>query len=119
MNPLETEAVKKPLQHIGEWEDFVLQHYPEPTGPAAGQENTADRKPAVGYAPDKKEAEFRNYEADARPTVREFYRLNHTYQTHEFALAKRKEYLGLNRMKMGVWEAAEDLTQLVDDSDPD
>jgi len=96
MNPLETEAVKNPLQHIGEWEEFVVQHYPEPTGPAdAG-------KPAVGYAPEKKETEFRNYEADARPTVREFYRLNHTYQTYEFGQAKRKEYLGLNRMTMGV-----------------
>jgi len=113
MNPLETEAVKNPLQHIGEWEEFVVQHYPEPTGPA----DTG--KPAVGYAPEKKETEFRNYEADARPTVREFYRLNHTYQTYEFGQAKRKEYLGLNRMTMGVWEAAEYLNQLVDDSDPD
>jgi len=116
MNPLETEAVKNPLQHIGEWEEFVVQHYPEPNGPAATAE---PRKPAVGHAPEKKETEFRNYEADARPTVREFYRLNHTFQTYEFGQAKRKEYLGLNRMTMGVWEAAEYLNQLIDDSDPD
>ncbi|MEN9776437.1 MAG: hypothetical protein RJB04_192, partial [Verrucomicrobiota bacterium] len=86
MNPLETEAVKNPLQHIGEWEEFVVQHYPEPNGPAATAE---PRKPAVGHAPEKKETEFRNYEADARPTVREFYRLNHTFQTYEFGQAKR------------------------------
>ena len=116
MNPLETEAVKNPLQHIGEWEEFVVQHYPEPNGPAATAE---PRKPAVGHAPEKKETEFRNYEADARPTVREFYRLNHTFQTYEFGQAKRKEYLGLNRMNMSVWEAAEYLNQLIDDSDPD
>jgi inositol oxygenase len=75
--------------------------------------------PAVGYAPDKQKQEFRNYEANARATVREFYRLNHSNQTYDFAQAKRKEFLGLNRMEMGVWEAAEYLNQLVDDSDPD
>ena len=31
----------------------------------------------------------------------------------------RKEFLGLNRMQMGIWEAAEYLNKLVDDSDPD
>ena len=113
MNPSQSDAVNKPLKSLDEWEDFVVQHYPEPNGPAA------ERKPAVGYSPDKKETEFRNYEADARPTVREFYRLNHTFQTHDFVKAKRKEFLGLNRMTMGVWEAAEYLNQLVDDSDPD
>jgi inositol oxygenase len=51
--------------------------------------------------------------------VREFYRLNHLHQTYEFGLAKRREFLGLNRMSMGVWEAAEYLNNLVDDSDPD
>ncbi|MFM8360741.1 MAG: inositol oxygenase family protein, partial [Verrucomicrobiota bacterium] len=108
---------RNPLQSLDEWEDFMKERYPEPA-PAAGSE-AATRQPAVGYAPDKKQAEFRNYEAEARPTVREFYRLNHTFQTHEFAQAKRKEFLGLNRMKMGIWEAAEYLNQLVDDSDPD
>src|SRR4029453_16860439 len=74
---------------------------------------------AGGGAPGKKKEQFRKYEANARPTVREFYRLNHTYQTYDFAQAKRKEFLGLNRMNMGIWEAAEYLNQLVDDSDPD
>ena len=63
--------------------------------------------------------EFRNYAAEARSTVREFYRLNHTHQTLDFVLAKKKEYLSLDRLEMTVWEALEYLEQLVDDSDPD
>jgi inositol oxygenase len=106
-----------PLQSLDEWEDFVKERYPEPGKTAA--ECASDRKPTVGFDPEKKTAEFRNYEADARPTVREFYRLNHLHQTHEFGQAKRREFLGLNRMQMGIWEAAEYLNQLVDDSDPD
>ena len=98
----------KPLQSLDEWEDFVKDVYPEPGKPAFKATD-----------PDKKQEAFRNYEADARPTVREFYRLNHLNQTHDFVLAKRKEFLGLNRMQMSIWEAAEYLNQLVDDSDPD
>lgn len=101
------ETTKTPLQSLDEWEDFVKERYPEPG------------KPFKATDPDKKKEEFRNYEADARPTVREFYRLNHLHQTHEFVQGKRTEFLGLNRMKMGVWQAAEYLNQLVDDSDPD
>jgi len=99
---------KTPLQSLDEWEDFVKGVYPEP-GKSAFKATD----------PDKKKEAFRNYEADARPTVREFYRLNHLNQTHDFVLAKRKEFLGLNRMQMSIWEAAEYLNQLVDDSDPD
>ena len=62
---------------------------------------------------------FRDYAAEARPSVKEFYRLNHRYQTHEFALAKRREFLTLDRREMGIWEALEYLNTLVDDSDPD
>ncbi|HEX5222578.1 MAG TPA: inositol oxygenase family protein [Verrucomicrobiae bacterium] len=99
-----------PLQSLEEWEDFLKERYPEPTGPD---------KTFQATDPHKKKEEFRNYEANARPTVREFYRQNHQHQTFEFAQAKRKEFLTLNRRKMGVWEAAEYLNQLVDDSDPD
>src|SRR5439155_25317026 len=84
--------------------------------PAAPQNTT---RPFQATDPDKKKEEFRNYEAAARPTVREFYRLNHRCQTYDFVQAKRKEFLGLKRMKMGIWEAAEYLNRLVDDSDPD
>ena len=101
----------QPLGSLDEWEDFLKERYPAPAG--------EKRMPAVGVAPDKQKEEFRAYEREARPSVREFYRLNHINQTHEFGQVKRKEYLGLNRMTMGVWEAMEYLNQLVDDSDPD
>lgn len=100
-----------PLQSLEEWEDFLKVRYPEPdTAPAATFQATD---------PNKQKEEFRNYEKDARPSVREFYRQNHRHQTHEFVQAKRKEFLALNRRKMGIWEAAEYLNTLVDDSDPD
>lgn len=100
----------QPLKSLDEWEDFVKGRYPE-SGQPASQFNATD--------PTKKKEEFRNYEADARPTVREFYRLNHRYQTYDFVQAKKAEFLALNRRKMTVWEAMEYLNQLVDDSDPD
>src|SRR5439155_19326274 len=34
-------------------------------------------------------------------------------------LEKKRQYTGLNKQKMGVWEALEYLNTLVDDSDPD
>ena len=91
---------QQPNSVLEEWEQFVKTRYPEPLTPVAGA------KPFQAVDPAKKKEQFRNYEADARPTVREFYRLNHRNQTHEFVLAKKKEFLGLSRMKMGVWEAA-------------
>ena len=62
---------------------------------------------------------FRDYDAEARPSVREFYRLNHRYQTLDFVLQKRAQYLSRDRRQMHVWEALEYLDTLVDDSDPD
>ena len=67
----------------------------------------------------KAQEEFRNYEAEARSSVREFYRLNHRYQTLDFVREKKRQYLSLARRKMGIWEAMEYLNTLVDDSDPD
>jgi len=64
-------------------------------------------------------AGYRNYEAPARTTVREFYRLNHRHQTLDFVRAKKREYLSLGRKVMTAWEALELLDTLVDDSDPD
>jgi inositol oxygenase len=52
-------------------------------------------------------------------TVREFYRLNHTYQTRDFVLNKQAEFLKFDKKEMPVWEAFDFLNQLVDDSDPD
>jgi len=89
-----------PLADLDEWEEDLRRRYPEPDA------NEEDRK-------------FRDYDADARPSVREFYRLNHRHQTMEFVKAKRAEYLPLKKRSMTVWEALEYLNTLVDDSDPD
>jgi inositol oxygenase len=96
-----TEKEAKPLENIGQWEEDVLKRYPENGQPARAKE------------------EFRNYEAPARDTVREFYRLNHQYQTYDFVMKKREEFLKFNRKQLTVWEAMEFLNTLVDDSDPD
>ena len=62
--------------------------------------------------------QFRDYEhADKR--VAEFYLQNHTHQTLDFVLQKKRDYLALNRRTMTVFEALEYLNTLVDDSDPD
>ena len=100
---------QNPLGDLEEWDDFVKERYPEP----------ADKQALVGTNSEKTEEQFRDYEADARSSVREFYRLNHRGQTLDFVRQKREEYLSLNQREMGVWEAAEFLNTLIDDSDPD
>ena len=100
---------QNPLGDLEEWDDFVKERYPEP----------ADKQALVGTNPEKTEEQFRDYEAEARSSVREFYRLNHREQTLDFVRQKRDEYLSLSQREMGVWEAAEFLNTLIDDSDPD
>ena len=100
-----------PLTNLEEWEDFLKTRYPDPA--------TTPKKNFQATDPNKQREEFRNYEKDARPSVREFYRQNHLHQTYEFAQAKRKEFLSLNRRQMSIWEAMEYLNTLVDESDPD
>src|SRR6185436_2407662 len=95
-----TEKEKNPLASLDEWEEAVLERYPEPDTPA------------------KTKDEFRNYEEPGRDTVREFYRLNHTYQTHSFVKEKQANYLKFDKKQMPVWQAFDFLNQLVDDSDP-
>ena len=70
------------------------------------------------YKEGKSETEFRQYDAAADPGVAEFYRLNHTHQTHAYALGKEHQYFGLTRAEKSIWEAAQFLNTLVDDSDP-
>jgi inositol oxygenase len=86
-----------PLKELDEWDDFV----------------------AARYRQGKSEEEFRNYKADANPTVTEFYRQNHANQTLEFVQEKKAEYCALKRGKKSIWEMAEYLNTLIDDSDPD
>lgn len=88
---------RQPLQELDEWDDFVATRYKE----------------------GKSEEEFRNYAQDANPRVTEFYRQNHRYQTLDFIKQKKAEYCGLTRDKKSIWEMADYLNTLVDDSDPD
>jgi inositol oxygenase len=110
-SPTNPDASHAPLQSLEEWDEFLKTRYPS-TDPVPA-------KPFQAIDPNKKKEEFRNYEADARPTVREFYRLNHHNQSFDFVQSKRRDFLSLNRRSMGIWEAMEYLNQLVDDSDPD
>lgn len=103
----------QPLQSLEEWEEFVKERYPEPATTAVAT------TPFKATDPAKKKEQFRNYEANARPSVREFYRQNHHRQTYDFVLSKKKDFLSLRRKQMGIWEAMEFLNTLVDDSDPD
>ena len=86
-----------PLTELDEWDDFV----------------------ATRYKQGKSEEEFRNYKADANPGVTEFYRLNHANQTLDFVVQKKAEFCSLQRGKKNIWEMADYLNTLVDDSDPD
>jgi inositol oxygenase len=62
-----------PLKSLDVWEDDVLERYPDP----------------ASIASDKSTEAYRNYESPERDTVREFYRLNHTYQSYDFVLDKK------------------------------
>ncbi|MEP7258092.1 MAG: inositol oxygenase family protein [Flavitalea sp.] len=92
-----------PLLSLDEWEEDVMNRYPDPEQ----------------IAIDKSKEEFRNYEEPARESVKEFYRLNHTYQTYEFVMDKKANFLQFNKKEMPLWNAFDFLNQLVDDSDPD
>ncbi len=94
MNSLST---KNPLKNLDDWDDFVASRYKE----------------------GKAQEEFRNYDPSANPGVAEFYRQNHTLQTVDLVQAKKREYLPLGKGQKTIWEAADFLNSLVDDSDPD
>jgi len=93
------ENAKKIIDMEEAWEQDLLKRYPENS--------------------DKSKEEYRNYEEPARDTVKEFYRLNHQYQSYDFVLQKEKEYLKFDKKEMTLWEAVEFLNTLIDDSDPD
>ncbi|HVA49433.1 MAG TPA: inositol oxygenase family protein [Pirellulales bacterium] len=123
MADLERHNVTGPLGGLDEWEDDLRRRYPSPAEVLEADKSSMPRA-------------FRDYRAETRPQVKEFYRLHHRHQTVDFVRAKRDEYLsGLPgcspaggetaatdrgpRRQMGIWEALEFLNTLVDDSDPD
>jgi inositol oxygenase len=86
---------------------------PAPAGPLADLDDwESAHDPAA-------KTTFRDYRANVRPGVVEFYRQNHANQTLAFVLEKKRQYLARDRRRMGIWEAMEFLNTLVDDSDPD
>ena len=90
-----------PLNSMEDWEDDLLKRYPE---------NPSE----------KKEEDFRDYKNSKRAeSVKEFYKLNHQYQTYDFVCDKEATFLQFNQRKMSLWDALEFLNTLVDDSDPD
>ena len=94
---LPVQDIATPLSNLEDWDEFLEGRYKE----------------------GKTESEFRQYDAEANPGVAEFYRINHQMQTVDYVLGKEKQYFGLTRGLKTVWEAAEYLNTLIDDSDPD
>jgi len=95
-----------------------VQHFHSPAPLGADMEEW-DEFLKGRYKEGKSEEEFRVYDAAANPGVAEFYRLNHENQTLDYVLAKERQYFGLDKGDKSIWEAAEFLNTLVDDSDPD
>lgn len=91
-------AVPNPqMDSLEQWDEFLVGRYKE----------------------GRSREEFRQYDATATPGVAEFYRQNHENMTMEYVLRKEQEYFTLRKGQKTIWEAAEFLNQLVDDSDPD
>lgn len=103
MNNQDISAINNPLADLEHWEDDLLRRYPDPDT----------------IATNKTKEEYRNYEEPARDSVKEFYRLNHTYQSYEFVEKKKSDFLKFDKKEMPVWQAFDFLNELVDDSDPD
>ncbi len=90
------------MQDVDDWESDLLSRYPDPE------------------VSKKTKEEFRNYiDSEREAGVREFYRLNHKFQTYEFVTEKEKDFLKFDRREMSLWDAVDFLNTLVDDSDPD
>ena len=87
----------QPLAQLDQWDDFVEGRYKE----GKSKENSAFMT------------------RRQRRSVAEFYRLNHEGQTVDYVLGKEQEYFGLKKGMKTIWEAADFLNTLVDDSDPD
>ncbi len=95
-----SEKQLNPLANMEDWEDEVLSRYPEEKI--------------------KAKDDYRNYvDSEKVDTVREFYKLNHTYQTYAFVLEKQANFLKFDKKEMPIWEAIDFLNTLIDDSDPD
>lgn len=102
MKESKKDKLNSPMHDVDDWENDVLQRYPD-------KEDLEKKKEA-----------FRNYvDSERVDGVREFYRMNHTFQTYKFVCEKEKEFLKFDRKEMSLWGAVDFLNTLVDESDPD
>ncbi|KYQ91664.1 inositol oxygenase [Tieghemostelium lacteum] len=83
--------------------------------------NSTDNGADVGFEMVKDKEAFRNYkDGELLDTVSRSYRNSHTFQTYAYALEKKNKYARLDSgIRMSIWEAAELLNSVVDESDPD
>jgi inositol oxygenase len=100
-NDLNPESLK-PLQNLGELEDDLITRYPAP-GSITNLKSTE---------------ESRNYNT-TKESVRDFYKLNHAFQTFDFVVRKRSALLQFNKAQMSIWNAFDLLNTLEDNCDPD
>src|ERR1700689_4211987 len=87
----------QPPPDLDQWDDFVEGRYKE----------------------GKSEEAFRVSDATASLGVSEVRPLNHEKIPVDYVLAKEEEYFTLRKGQKTIWEAADFLNTLVDDSDPD
>ena len=91
-----------PFDSLCNWDEFVASQRAEqkPTSSATSPPHRGNR-----YEPSD--------------SVRELYRLNHTYQTYDFVRGKEDNRLSSPRRQLSLWEAFSLLDQLTDAADPE
>ncbi len=90
------------MQDVDDWESDLLSRYPDPE------------------VSKKTKEEFRNYiDSEREAGVREFYRLNHKFQTYEFVTEKEKDFLKFDHAGDVAMGCRRFSKYPVDDSYPD
>src|SRR3954468_9168970 len=82
--PVAPQRSQGPLEDLEHWDEFLQQRYPDPAQQPEYE---------TPFETKKAKAEFRDYRKEARPGVKEFYRLNHANQTVDFVQQKKRQYL--------------------------
>lgn len=69
----------------------------------------------------KERVAFRNYvDSGLQDRVTRTYFNQHTQMTHDYVMAKQRQYCSVNSgLELSIWDAAEMLNDIVDESDPD
>jgi inositol oxygenase len=124
-----------PLASLDEWDDVLKANVPKYNKLASPADATAAATPAAevkAVVPGdetkalhdeelgKPKEKFRNYVDSAQQErVSKFYTEQHREMTFDVVRALEDKYSPLDKEHMGIWEAMEYLTSLVDKSDPD